>query len=151
MPTHTHPFSILRPRSLREASEMLAEGGDDAVAYAGGTELLLAMKQGGLRFDSLVDLKTIPGLATIVERGGGLEIGALATHREISRSPLVRERYPALARLESRIANPRVRATGTLGGNLVFAEPHSSRHAAPRPRCTRPDRRPRGCPRAADA
>jgi CO/xanthine dehydrogenase Mo-binding subunit/CO/xanthine dehydrogenase FAD-binding subunit len=83
------------------------------------------MKQGGLRYETLVDLKTIPGLDTIEDRGDRLEIGALATHRAISRSPLVRDAFPLFARLEGRIANPRVRSTGTLGGNLCFAEPHS--------------------------
>ena len=52
-------------------------------------------------------------------------IGATATHREIERSPLVLERLPALARMERRVANIRVRNVGTLGGNLCFSDPHS--------------------------
>ena len=58
-------------------------------------------------------------------RDGAIEIGAAATHRSIERSALVREKQPVLAELESHVANVRVRATGTLGGNLCFAEPHS--------------------------
>ena len=54
-----------------------------------------------------------------------IEIGAACTHRSIERSALVREKQPVLAELESQVANVRVRATGTLGGNLCFAEPHS--------------------------
>ncbi len=125
MPHYPHPFRIAQPATLAEASELLLSGGPDATCYAGGSELLLAMKQGGLRYDTLIDLKTIPGLDTIEERNDHLEIGALATHRTIARSPLVRAAFPLLARLEGRIANPRVRSTGTLGGNLCFAEPHS--------------------------
>ena len=54
-----------------------------------------------------------------------LTIGALATHRAIERDPLVRSSLPALAALEMNVANVRVRAAGTIGGNLCFADPHS--------------------------
>ena len=125
MPTLLPRFTIDQPKTLAEASELLVAHGESGRAYAGGTELLLAMKQAGLRYERLVDLKTIPGLDTVEQHDTSLRIGALATHRTLERSPLVRERLPALAELEARVANPRVRATGTLGGNLCFAEPHS--------------------------
>jgi carbon-monoxide dehydrogenase medium subunit len=72
-----------------------------------------------------VDLKTIPGLDSIECVDGGLKIGSLATHLSIEQSPLVRQRLPVFAGMEHRVANIRVRATGTLGGNLCFGEPHS--------------------------
>lgn len=125
MPALLPRFTIDQPSTLAEASDLLRRYGEDGRAYAGGTELLLAMKYAGLRYGHLVDLKTIPGLDGIVEGAEGLRIGALASHRSIERSPLVRERFPALAGLEAHVANPRVRAAGTLGGNLCFAEPHS--------------------------
>ena len=124
MPSHPAPFHISQPPTISEASALMVED-PDAVFYAGGTELLLAMKHGGLQFRRLVDLKGLPGLADISVVDGAVTIGALATHRTIARSSAVRERLPELARLESRIANPRVRATGTLGGNLAFGEPQS--------------------------
>jgi carbon-monoxide dehydrogenase medium subunit len=126
MPTLLPRFVIHQPETLVEACEMLQAYGDDGRAYAGGTELLLAMKQGGLRYAHLVDLKTIAGLNGIAsDDDGGLRIGALATHLSIERSPLVRENLPILAHMEHQVANVRVRATGTLGGNLCFGEPHS--------------------------
>lgn len=125
MPTFLPPFTIEQPATLEEASRLLLEAGEDARPYAGGTELLLVMKHGGFRYSPLVDVKTIPGLDGIEVRDGSLWIGALATHLAIERSPLVREHLPALAELESKVANPRVRASGTLGGNLCFGEPHS--------------------------
>jgi len=124
VPSYPYPFKILQPASVAEAAQLIVAD-PDATLYAGGTELLLAMKQGGLRFETLVDLKTVPGLTGLGVQSNRLLIGALVTHRAIARSPLVRARLPELADLESRIANPRVRATGTLGGNLAFAEPHS--------------------------
>jgi carbon-monoxide dehydrogenase medium subunit len=104
---------------------MLSHYGEDAGIYAGGTELLLAMRHQALNYRHLIDLKVIPGLDSIEVRNGSLEIGATSTHRSIERSTLVRQNQPALAEMESQVANVRVRATGTLGGNLCFAEPHS--------------------------
>ena len=104
---------------------MLAHYGDEAGIYAGGTELLLAMKHQALNYRHLIDVKVVPGLDSIDLRNGSLEIGATSTHRSIERSALVRQKQPVLAELESHVANVRVRATGTLGGNLCFAEPHS--------------------------
>lgn len=118
-------FEMHQPASLAEASQILAHYQDDAAIYAGGTELLLAMKHQALAYRHLVDVKVVPGLGSIEARDGVLEIGAACTHRALERSPLLLERQPALAELESRVANVRVRATGTLGGNLCFAEPHS--------------------------
>jgi len=104
---------------------MLSHFGDDAGIYAGGTELLLAMKHQALHYRHLIDLKVVPGLDSIQVRDGFLEIGATSTHRSIERSALVQKNQPVLAEMESQVANVRVRATGTLGGNLCFAEPHS--------------------------
>src|SRR2546427_862999 len=114
MPTLLPRYTIEQPSSLQEASEMLLTYGVEGCAYAGGTELLLAMKQAGLRYGHLVDLKTIDGLDGIEEEDSQLRIGALATHQAIERSPLMRVRLPALAALEADVANPRVRSTGTL-------------------------------------
>jgi aerobic carbon-monoxide dehydrogenase medium subunit len=125
VPSALPRFAIDQPRSLEEASQSLQSLAGEACAYAGGTELLLAMKYAGLRFSRLVDLKTIGGLDAVEATPAGLRIGALATHRTIETSELVRKRLPVLAELESHVANPRVRASGTLGGNLCFAEPHS--------------------------
>ena len=120
-------FTIHQPQSVAEASEMLARFGPDAAVYAGGTELLIVMKERLAHFPHLIDIKRIPGLREIVfdtERRE-LSIGAVATHRDLERSLVVRERVPALAKLEAAVANIRVRNAGTIGGNLCFAEPHS--------------------------
>lgn len=118
-------FTIHQPKTVTEASEMLAEFGDNARLYAGGTELLLAMKHDLLRYQHLVDVKTIPELNKIELKNGALMIGSTATHRSIERSSIVRENLPVFADMETHVANVRVRASGTLGGNLCFAEPHS--------------------------
>ena len=118
-------FTIHQPKDTAEASEMLAQFGEKARLYAGGTELLLAMKHDLLRYEHLVDVKTVPGLDRIEAKDSVLLIGSAVTHRVIERSALVKEKLPVLSEMETKVANIRVRATGTLGGNLCFAEPHS--------------------------
>ena len=118
-------FTIHQPKTIAEASQMLTEFDEKGRLYAGGTELLLAMKHDLLRYEHLVDVKTIPDLNKIELSNGALTIGSTATHRAIERSPIVRENLPVLAQMETNVANVRVRASGTLGGNLCFAEPHS--------------------------
>lgn len=121
------PFAIHQPATVAEASSLMRELGDDAAFYAGGTELLVVLKEHLATVDHLIDIKRIPGLNEIAlaDEGASLVIGALATHRAIEQSGLVRQHLPALAALEAKVANVRVRAAGTIGGNLCFADPHS--------------------------
>jgi aerobic carbon-monoxide dehydrogenase medium subunit len=121
------PFEIHQPGTPGEAVALRARYGESAALYAGGSELLLAMKEGLGAFEHLIDVKTIDGLdaLALTPDNGVLVIGAVATHRTLERSPLLRSRFPMLADMEHQVANPRVRAVGTLGGNLCFAEPHS--------------------------
>ncbi|HYC36600.1 MAG TPA: FAD binding domain-containing protein [Usitatibacter sp.] len=119
-------FELHRPQALGEAVETLARHADDASPFAGGTELLIAMKARVLRFGHLVDIKRLPELRGVRGReDGGVSIGALCSHHELARDPLVRERLPAYSALSENIANIRVRVAGTIGGNLCFAEPHT--------------------------
>lgn len=118
-------FTVHQPKTPSEASEMLAHYGERGRLYAGGTELLLAMKHDLLRYEHLIDVKCLPGLSKIELKNGSLIMGSAATHRAIERSPLVKERLAVFAEMETNVANVRVRATGTIGGNLCFAEPHS--------------------------
>jgi carbon-monoxide dehydrogenase medium subunit len=118
-------FRLEEPETLAEVSELLGRFGDSAKIYAGGTELLLAMKEGLVRYERLINVKRIAGLSEIVAEDGAIKIGALCTHRQLETSPLLRQRLPALVKLEQNVANVRVRQVGTIGGNLCFAEPHA--------------------------
>ena len=120
------PFTLHRPGSVGQASRLLTDLGDDAAAYCGGTELLLAMKLGLASYEHLVDLKRVSGLRGITAGpDGALRIGAATTHHEIETSAALRARYPEMCAMISQVANLRVRIVGTLGGNLCFADPHS--------------------------
>jgi carbon-monoxide dehydrogenase medium subunit len=119
------PFDLHRATSVEEAGELLQRYGEDAVVYCGGTELLLLLKLGFAVYGHLVDIKPIQELGGIRSDNGTLVIGSTVTHRELERSPVIAERLPALAAMERRVANIRVRSVGTLGGNLCFSDPHS--------------------------
>jgi carbon-monoxide dehydrogenase medium subunit len=119
------PYDLHRARSTDEARELLTRYGEDAAVVCGGTELLLLLKLGFAAYGHLVDVKGIEELGGIRLDDGTLVIGATATHRQIERDPAILERLPALAEMERRVANIRVRNVGTLGGNLCFSDPHS--------------------------
>jgi carbon-monoxide dehydrogenase medium subunit len=119
------PFTLLRPTSLVEASQLLLKHGDDARPLAGGTALQIFRHLGLLRLPYLVDLAGIPGLTGIsIENGenGWLVVGAMTPLRDVERSPLVRQRLPALAETYACVANVRIRTTATAGGNLAHGD-----------------------------
>lgn len=115
-------FDLLRPKTLAEASELLLKHGDDARLIAGGTTLVILMKQRTVYYPYLIDLQGISGLDQITANSDGLRIGAMATQRAVETSPLVRRSFPALADAFGKIGNVRIRATATVGGNLAHAD-----------------------------
>jgi carbon-monoxide dehydrogenase medium subunit len=119
------PFDLHRPGTVEEVTELFGRYGDDAAVYCGGTELLLLLKLGFASYGHLVDIKRLSELGGVTIDDDAILVGAAVTHRELERSAIVSERLPALAEMERRVANIRVRNVGTLGGNLCFSDPHS--------------------------
>lgn len=117
------PFELHRPQSVEQAVELRAALAPHARWLAGGTQLLVAMKHGEESPRHLIDLKRVAELTEVTPADGGVRIGAGVTFRAIRRHPEVRRACPTLVDLVARIGNPRVRAAGTLGGNLGFADP----------------------------
>ena len=118
-------FRLEEPESVAEAAELLGRFGESAKVYAGGTELLLAMKEGLVQYERLINVKKLTGLSDVTTADGTLVIGALCTHHQLENSPVLRDKLPVLTKLEQNVANVRVRQVGTIGGNICFAEPHA--------------------------
>jgi carbon-monoxide dehydrogenase medium subunit len=123
---------VHRAESIQEAIALLEEFGDDATLYAGGTELVLVLKLGLSTVEHLVDVRAIPELTGVdlvpgdgPDGGTVLRIGAATTHWALQGAPAVGAGWPALAAMERTVGNLRVQTTGTLGGNLCFADPQS--------------------------
>jgi carbon-monoxide dehydrogenase medium subunit len=120
-------FEFHRPASLDDALELLERYGEDARLIAGGTALVLQMKQRFAQPAHLIGLRPLAltdGLNGIEESGGALRIGALCTLRQLEDSPLLRERIPLLADTVSRVATRRIRSMATMGGALVNGDPN---------------------------
>lgn len=109
-------FTLLRPRVLPEALDMLAAHAGEVQIIAGGTDLVPSMKQRLFAPRYLLDLKGIRDLSYL--RSG--EIGALTTVDAIAESPAVKRSYPVLAAAADTIASPVLRTMGTVGGNLCL-------------------------------
>jgi carbon-monoxide dehydrogenase medium subunit len=116
-------FYFYTPTSLAEALDLLEQHQDDGRAMAGGTALVVLMKQSLLEADHLVSLAKLPGLSGIRQEADGLHIGALTHHREVETSPLVKQFAPLLAEVYSRVATVRIRNVATVGGGLAHADP----------------------------
>jgi len=119
-----HDFDFLEPRSIAEASEMMLAHAETASVMAGGTALMLALRQRMVAPKQVISLLGIRELRGITwSESQGLRIGALTRHAEVARSALVRQHAPMLADVAARLANPQVRNQGTLGGNLCYGDP----------------------------
>ncbi|HEX8968310.1 MAG TPA: xanthine dehydrogenase family protein subunit M [Chloroflexota bacterium] len=117
-------FDYHAPTSLDEVFDLLATYGDDAHLMAGGTALVLLLQQGLIQPGHVVGLRKLADLTSIQRLpDGGLQIGAMATHRQAERSADVQAFCPALADNFARVATVRIRNQGTVGGNLAHADP----------------------------
>jgi carbon-monoxide dehydrogenase medium subunit len=119
-------FAFLEPRTVADASSMLADHGETARVMAGGTALILLMRQRLATPSHVVWLGGVPALDEIrVDGAGGLRLGALATHHAIATHPGIRAQRPMVAAMAAIVANPQIRHMATLGGNLCHGDPAS--------------------------
>lgn len=121
----------LVPTSLEEALALLKERQGQARVIAGGTDLIIQLKKREVTARCLVDVTNLDELKGIEleacpegsRRNGFIRIGACVTHQELASSSLIRERAAALAEGASQVGSPQIRNMGTVGGNIVNAQP----------------------------
>jgi carbon-monoxide dehydrogenase medium subunit len=117
--------------SVDEAISLLQRHGPEARLLAGGHSLIPMMKLRLAFPEVLIDIHELDGeLRYVREDGGVLRVGALARHRDLLESPVVKERYTLLADAEKFIADPLVRNMGTVGGSFAHADPSEDLPAA---------------------
>lgn len=117
-------FDYQEPTTLRKALAFIDKHGDDARVIAGGTSLVIMMRQRLLMPKVLISLARIPKFDAIsYSAKQGLRIAAGARHRDIELSPLVQKHYPLLHDTFRKVAQPRIRNMGTIGGNLSAGDP----------------------------
>ncbi len=116
-------FDYVRPSSVDDAVRALSEGGEDAKVIAGGQSLLPLLRLRLAYPELLVDVGALGELRGVRDEGDSLLIGALTTHDELIRDPLVTGHCGLLAEAAGTVADPAVRHRGTLGGSLSHADP----------------------------
>src|SRR5581483_362684 len=120
----TEPFEFYQPATLQEASRLVKSNGPGGRFLAGGTDLVIAMKEKGLLPKYIVDLKRLPGLSGIRENAdGSITLGALTTMYEIETSPLIKKKFPFLAQSAAEVGSIQIRNRATIGGNMCNATP----------------------------
>ena len=123
-------FDYLRPRTLKMASSLVRKYGSAARILAGGTDLLVKMKQGVEKPSYVIDLKGIPKLDQLTYENGTLRIGALVNLSTLEKSALVREKFATISEAVGSIGSLQVRNRGTVGGNICNASPAADSPAA---------------------
>jgi CO/xanthine dehydrogenase FAD-binding subunit len=117
-------FEYHAPTTLPEALDLLIRYGEKARVFAGGTDLLIAMKRRETAAEHLINLKGVAGLKGIGRDSlGGIAIGPLVTLEEIGRSEMIKEKLPALWDAVNVMASPQIRSLATIGGNICSAMP----------------------------
>src|SRR5215470_15529037 len=117
-------FDYQEPANLQETFTLLEQHGDDGRVIAGGTSLIIWMRQRLLMPKVVISLGRIPNFDKIeFNERDGLSIGVGARHRDIELSPVVKQHYPLLHETFKKVAQPRIRNMGTVGGNLAGGDP----------------------------
>ncbi|GAA1867842.1 xanthine dehydrogenase family protein subunit M [Pseudonocardia ailaonensis] len=116
-------FDYVRPASVAEAVQALADGGDDAKILAGGQSLLPVLRLRLAAPSVVIDLGGISELRQISDDGDRIAIGSMVPHHDVMRDDLVKEHVTLLSQATSTVADPQVRHRGTLGGALAHADP----------------------------
>ncbi|MEA4923050.1 MAG: xanthine dehydrogenase family protein subunit M [Eubacteriaceae bacterium] len=118
-------FDYIAADSLQQASELACENAGKAMLMAGGTDVIILMKENAVKgMETIIDLKNIPELDQIeYVEGEGLKVGALAKLFAIQNSAVVNEKMPAVADAAHYVASAQVRRKGTMAGNICNASP----------------------------
>jgi len=111
-------FQYLEPKSIKEASEALVAHPKGSVLLAGGTDHLVSMKQRVIQPTRVINLKSIPRLAYVLQGKDGLKIGVLTSLHDLATSPLVKEKYSSLSQAAQEVGAYSHQVMGTIGGNL---------------------------------
>ncbi|OGP78659.1 MAG: hypothetical protein A2V86_12295 [Deltaproteobacteria bacterium RBG_16_49_23] len=116
-------FDYKTPKTLQEACDLLQEAHGKAKIIAGGTDLVIGLRNGDSNPSLLIDITSLKELRRIEETDETLSVGAAVTHSEIASSPLVRQYGIVLSKAASEIGSPQIRNLGTIGGNIVNGSP----------------------------
>lgn len=116
-------FSMLVPQSLEEAVKWKADISPSPVPVAGGTNVVVDLRNGRCEYQSLINIAGLSELSGISQENGNVTIGGGVTITEIFESPVIRQNAPCLHQAAGVFANPLICNRATVGGNLADASP----------------------------
>jgi 2-furoyl-CoA dehydrogenase FAD binding subunit len=119
------PFDYIRPDSVDEVLELLAEYGDDARILAGGQSLIPMLNLRLIEAKVLIDISRLPALDSISDRGDLIEIGAAVTQNKLMSWPQLQHKLPLLAAALPFVGHFQTRNRGTVCGSIAHADPSS--------------------------
>lgn len=119
----TTEFEYVKPKDMDEALQVFGLYREKARALAGGTDLIVHLKENLARPGVVVDIKALPELAGFALKGGTLRLGALVTFSDLIESPLIKSKFPLLWEASLTVASVGVRNRATLAGNICSAVP----------------------------
>ena len=117
------PFAYARPSTVEEALQAVADGGEDVKILAGGQSLIPVMRLRLAAPETVVDLSKVAELRGVRDEGDAIVVGAMTTHADVVRDPLVQQFAPLVAEATETVADRQVRHRGTFGGALAHADP----------------------------
>ncbi len=116
-------FEYLKPKSIDEAISLHQSHGERARYIAGGTDVMVKIKEGKINPQYLISLRHLQGLDHITFENGELRIGTMVTHRMLECSPVIRKDFPILTDAVDNIGSVQIRNVATIGGNIINAVP----------------------------
>jgi len=114
-------FDYVKPKDLKEAIDLIQE--DGVWPIAGGTNLLVDIRERSLRPKEVVDILDLDELRTLTETDSSIEIGSCLTMTDLEKSDIIRRRAPILVQAASSLGSPQIRNRATIGGNILSASP----------------------------
>jgi len=116
-------FEYLMPTTINDAISLHEKYGEGAKYIAGGTDVMVKIKEGKISPQCLISLRHLQDFDHIIYENGELRIGAMVTHRMLELSPIIRKEFPILTDAVENIGSVQIRNVATIGGNIVNAVP----------------------------
>lgn len=116
-------FEYMKPGTLDEALDLLLKYKKDAITYAGGTDILVSMRDGEIKPKYVIDIKELTDLSKIKTKNGQMSLGTLVTWSALMNSGTLQKRLPILCEAARVFGSPQIRNKATIGGNICTASP----------------------------
>lgn len=114
---------VYKPKTLDEALYLLDKYSENSEIIAGGTDIVIDLRNSKIAPDIMIDITSIPDISHIIERDGYIEMGGVTTFIQIAESKILGRELMGLKKACSMVGSPQIRNRGTVGGNIINGSP----------------------------